>query len=61
MYEEFIEKMYRVFSVAEKPGIDEMTPHRCLECDEVRDQLHPYDQREIPDDLPWGCLAIIIT
>ncbi len=51
MYKEFIEKMYQTFSSAEKPRIDEVTPHRCMECDEVRDQLHPYDQRNIPDKL----------
>lgn len=50
MYEEFIEKMYQVFSSAEKPLIGEMTPHRCIECDELRDQLHPYVQRDVPDE-----------
>lgn len=50
MYEKFIEKMYRVFSNCEKPNIDGMTPHRCLGCDEIRDQaLHPYNMREVPD------------
>jgi hypothetical protein len=51
MYEEFIEKMYSAFSNAEKPAIDEMTPHRCIECDEVRDQIHTFDKREVPDHL----------
>lgn len=49
MYEDFIERMYKVFSDAEKPTLDEMTPHRCCECDEVRDQLHAYDKRDVPD------------
>ncbi len=28
-----------------------MTPHRCSECDEVRDQLFEYSQRELPEKL----------
>ncbi len=51
MHQEFIKRMYRVFSSVEKPLIEEMTPHRCPECDNVRDRLHAYNQREVPDEL----------
>jgi len=51
MYEKFIEKMYKVFSDVERPTMDEITPHRCIECDEIRDQLYPYGMREVPDKL----------
>ncbi len=51
MYEKFIEEMYKVFENTPKPVKDDMTPHRCIECDEVRDQLSEYEKREIPDKL----------
>lgn len=50
-YKDFIEKMYMVFSEVDKPGLDEMTPHRCIECNEIRDQLHAYDKRDVPNKL----------
>ena len=43
--------MYQVFSSVKKPDINKMTPHRCCECDEVRDQLHAYDKRDVPEKL----------
>ncbi len=49
--QEFIKKIYKVFSYAEKPSITEITPHRCEECDEIRDSFYAYDQKSIPDNL----------
>ena len=51
MYQEFIEQMYKVFSDVEKPLIDDITPHRCIECDDIRDQVHPYNKRDLTDAL----------
>ena len=51
MYQEFIKRMYLVFSEVGKPELHEMTSHRCIECDEIRDQIHPYDKKELPDHL----------
>ena len=51
MYEEFIKEMYKAFSSVPKPKKSQMTPHRCPECDDIRDQLYEYTQRELPDKL----------
>ena len=53
MYEDFIEKMYEAFSSAEKPELDEIAPcrHKCLECDEIKYGLHPYNVKDVPDEL----------
>lgn len=51
MYEEFINEMYKVFENTPKPSKDDMTPHRCIECDEIRDQLFKFEQRELPDKI----------
>lgn len=41
--------MYKVFEKTPKPNKDDMTPHRCFECDEIRDQFFDFGQRELPD------------
>jgi len=51
MYEEFINNMYQVFSKAEKPEKSEITPHRCTECDKIRDELFSHNKEDIEDNL----------
>jgi len=48
---DFIKRMYEAFLHAEKPCLSEMTPHRCKECDEIRDKFHPYDKQSLPGEL----------
>jgi hypothetical protein len=59
---ELIERIYAAFSAAPRPDADEITPHRCWECDEVRDRLNRYQVREVPiDDMEWigDCLPLL--
>lgn len=39
LLEDLIEQIYAAFAFAPRPEADEITPHRCPECDEVRDRL----------------------
>ena len=34
-----------------KPGVDQIAPHQCLECDELRCALHPYESVNVPDSV----------
>jgi hypothetical protein len=50
----YIERLYAAFSAAPRPNLGEITPHRCLECDEVAGRLAPHDSRDVPDeDMYW--------
>lgn len=46
---DLVETVYAAFSEAPRPSADEITHHRCPECDDVRDLLHPFTAREVPD------------
>ncbi|MCU0806121.1 MAG: hypothetical protein MUF79_13715 [Burkholderiales bacterium] len=37
------------FRQAPRPALDEITPHACDECDELRDALHPHEPASVPD------------
>jgi len=37
------------FREVEKPEAETITPHECLECDELRRDLHQYDSGNVPD------------
>lgn len=45
-----VELLYAAFAEASRPTLDDITPHRCYECDEVRDGLAPYAARTVPDE-----------
>jgi hypothetical protein len=47
---EYVERLYGAFSDAPRPAKEEITPHRCYECDEVTARLAPHQSREVPDD-----------
>lgn len=46
---EFIERMYRTFDDAPQPKVEEITLHRCIECDDIRDSFKSYSARNVPD------------
>ncbi len=46
---ELIERIYRAFAQAPQPEANQITQHRCDECDTVRDMLAPFLVREVPD------------
>lgn len=51
---DYIERLYRAFADAPRPDRDEITPHRCGECDEVAARLSRYAARDVPhDDMLW--------
>lgn len=51
---ELIRSLYQAFSEAPRPESAELTPHRCLECDEARDRLAPHEAAAVPDeDMEW--------
>ena len=50
----YIDRLYAAFAAAPRPKEDEITPHRCPECDEVAARLAPHESREVPDeDMYW--------
>ena len=42
---------YKAFQDAPRPSIDENAPHRCWECDKVRDDFSKYNVGKVPDDV----------
>lgn len=49
-----IPRIYATFSAAPRPVRDEIAPHRCGECDEVRDRLARYESRCVPiSEMEW--------
>lgn len=51
---DYIGRLYRAFTSAPRPQLDEITPHRCAECDEVAARLSPHAARAVPcDDMQW--------
>ena len=50
----YIPRLYRAFTAAPRPREDEITPHRCCECDEVTKRLAPHEAARVPDeDMAW--------
>ncbi|MFZ6749050.1 DUF6714 family protein [Undibacterium sp. Ren11W] len=47
---QFINEMYLAFRDARQPSVDEITLHRCIECDDIRDTFEPYSVRNVPDE-----------
>ena len=45
------EEVYNAFSSVPKPNYDQITPHRCLECDEIRDEFSKYSVRDLPAEV----------
>jgi hypothetical protein len=43
-----IEQTYAAFSRAPRPSINQMTSHRCGECDGIRDEFAKYRARDVP-------------
>jgi hypothetical protein len=59
---ELIARLYDAFSAAPRPDRDEVTTHRCWECDEVRDRLAPHIVHAVPlHDMEWvsDCLSLL--
>lgn len=51
---DYIARLYRAFADAPRPKHDEITPHRCDECDEVSARLSGHPVQEVPhDDMLW--------
>jgi hypothetical protein len=51
---QFVDQVYLAFSDARKPLIDEITLHRCIECDDIRDTFDAYSVRNVPDEkIEW--------
>jgi hypothetical protein len=51
---DYIGRLYQAFAGAPRPTLDEITPHRCAECDEVAARLSPHVARAVPhDDMLW--------
>lgn len=46
-----ISSFFEAFSEAIRPSINELTPHRCLECNKVRGDFVRYSVNDIPDDV----------
>jgi hypothetical protein len=42
--------LYSAFSQAPRPKREEITPHKCLECDEVACALAPYEAAAVPSE-----------
>jgi len=52
--EAYIKRLYIAFDQAPRPRPEEITPHRCGECDEVAARLAPHPHAEVPDDdMDW--------
>ena len=39
------------FRHVQKPGAEQIVPHECVECDELKNDLHPYDSESVPDEV----------
>jgi hypothetical protein len=51
---DYIERLYQAFADAPRPDRDEITPHRCDECDEVSARFSRHPARDVPhDDMLW--------
>lgn len=51
---QFVGQMYVAFRDARQPSVSEITLHRCIECDDIRDSLVPYSMRNVPDEkIEW--------
>jgi hypothetical protein len=49
-----IHRIYAAFSAAPRPARDEIAPHRCWECDQVRDRLARHESRGVPiSEMEW--------
>jgi hypothetical protein len=46
-----ISSFFQAFKQAPRPTVHELTPHRCEECDKVRDDFAPYSVEEVPDEV----------
>lgn len=46
---QFIDQVYLAFRDARQPLDDEITLHRCIECDDIRDTFKPYSVQNVPD------------
>ena len=46
----FIKRLFAAFAEAPRPSKDEITPHRCLECDDVAARLAAHSHAEVPDE-----------
>jgi hypothetical protein len=46
--ESLIIETQAAFRGVEKPELNDIAPHKCLECDELRNDLHPYEFLNIP-------------
>ena len=56
---QFIDQVYLAFKDASQPSVDEITLHRCLECDDIRDSFEPYSVRNVPDEkIEWLALSL---
>jgi len=42
-------KFFDAFKGAPRPELDQITPHRCWECDRVRDDFSEYEVKNVPD------------
>ena len=51
---QFIDALYAWFSAAPRPSAEEVTSHRCLQCDEICDELSRCTARSVPDDFFRG-------
>lgn len=57
-----IHRIYAAFSAAPRPARDEIAPHRCWECDGVRDRLARHEARCVPiSEMEWlgDCLPLL--
>ena len=43
------------FKSVAKPSLDQIAPHQCLECDELRVALNPYESMNVPTEVLDGC------
>ncbi len=39
------------FRHVQKPSAEQIVPHECDECDELKNDLHPYDSESVPDEV----------
>ena len=46
-----IPSFIEAFQHAPRPTPEEITPHRCCECDRVRDDFAPYSVDDVPDEV----------
>ena len=46
-----VPEFYEAFSSAPRPGSEEITMHRCCECDKVRDDFSEYLVTDVPDSI----------